>query len=71
MSIKATCAACGSDQLEVPQDDDQDQMVRCGSCKADVGDKASIQKLLKQKAEEEAAKLVAGLKKSLSKIGFK
>lgn len=71
MDIKATCGACGSDKLEVPKDDAQDQMVRCKSCNADVGDRAAIQKKLKEAADKEVAKVLADFKKSLSKMGFK
>ncbi|MFJ2362505.1 hypothetical protein ACIPIN_02095 [Pseudomonas sp. NPDC087697] len=71
MNITATCGACGSDQLVIPEAGAKDQMVRCSKCKAEVGDKAAIQKKLRQTAEKEAEKLKAELKKKLSKIGFK
>lgn len=71
MQIKATCGACGSEMLEVPEAGEADQMIRCASCKADIGDKASVDEALKKRAKEEADKIMAEFKKTLSKSGFK
>ncbi|GEM_PF-3004880 len=71
MQIKATCAACGSEQLLIPSDDEQDQMIRCGACNADVGDKKAVSEALRKRAKQEAEKAIADLKKSFSKAGIK
>lgn len=71
MNISATCAACGSLTLRIPDDDDADQMIRCAECGADVGDKQAVNQKLRARAEEEAAKVLADFKKKLSKMGFK
>lgn len=71
MQIKATCAACGSEQLLIPSDDEEDQMIRCGKCNADVGDKKAVSEVLRKRAKQEADKMIADLKKGLGKAGFK
>ena len=67
MQISATCAACGSKEFVIPDDDEADQMVRCNACKADVGNKAEVTAKLRQAAQKEADKMVQDLKNSISK----
>lgn len=56
MEISAKCLSCGSAMFQIPDDDEADQMVRCASCGADVGDKQAVRDQLaaagKKKMEE-------------------
>lgn len=71
MQIKATCGACGNDLLLIPDDAEEDQMVRCSKCKADVGEKSEVQRELKKAAEKQAEQIKADFIKKLKKAGFK
>ncbi|MBA1200496.1 hypothetical protein G7009_01590 [Pseudomonas capeferrum] len=71
MDIKATCKACGSDKLVIPEEGESDQMVRCSDCSALLGSKQDIQQGLREAAAEQARKMKEELSKSLSKLGFK
>lgn len=71
MQLKATCGACGSDLLQIPDASEKDQMIRCSKCNADVGEKSEVQRELRKAAEKQAEKIKADLTKSLKKAGFK
>lgn len=71
MQLKATCGACGSDLLQIPDASEKDQMVRCSKCNADVGEKSEVQRKLKKAAEDQVEKIKADLINSLKKAGFK
>lgn len=67
MKVTASCRACGSEMLRIPDDDDQDQMIRCASCNAEIGEKQAVQRQLREAAKKEVESL---LKKTLSKSKY-
>jgi hypothetical protein len=67
MKVTASCAACGSEKLRIPDDNDPDQMVRCASCNAEIGKKQDIRRKLAEAGKKEMKKLI---KNAFSKNKF-
>ena len=57
MKLSAECGACGSDQLLIPNYGDENQMLRCERCDAEVGYEAGANKKLGEAADNERAAL--------------
>lgn len=71
MKLTAMCSQCSYDQLVLPEEGEQDQMVRCSACNAELGDKAAVKNALREAAEKDAKQLTDDFKKKLGKRGFK
>lgn len=59
--VSAKCQNCGSDQFQIPEDGDQDQMIRCASCETEIGEKTEVMAELRQRATQEAEKQVGDM----------
>ncbi|USZ48103.1 hypothetical protein [Halomonas sp. DN3] len=59
--VSAQCQNCGSDQFRIPDDEEQDQMIRCASCETEIGDKAEVMAELRKRATDEAEKQVGDM----------
>lgn len=70
LTLTVKCGTCGSEDLQMPEEHELDQMVRCNSCKSDVADKAVIEKDLNAAAERESERLGSEIMKNLHKIQF-
>lgn len=57
MKLSAKCGTCGSDQLLIPNYGDENQMLRCAGCDAEVGYEAGANKKSGEAAENEWAAL--------------
>lgn len=53
MKLSAKCGTCGSDQLLIPNYGDENQMLRCAGCDAEVGYDAGANKKLDEAADNE------------------
>ncbi|WP_456015754.1 ECs_2282 family putative zinc-binding protein [Pseudomonas fluorescens] len=58
MQVSASCSACGSKTFVIPDEGEEDQMIRCADCGVDVGDKQKVLEALQSKAKEEVDKLI-------------
>ncbi|PRY65579.1 hypothetical protein B0H98_102103 [Vreelandella songnenensis] len=64
MAFPKTCTQCGSEDLRIPGDSEEDQNIYCNSCNAVVGDKKKLAKEIEDEGEGDHQ--VEKLLKSLS-----